>query len=197
MRAAAVSSLSAFGAHCPSLRPRVLTLLRRALFDNDDEVGPGPPPPAMCAACCLRQDHTGAWALWACRPMHACVAACAGAWAASRACGQHTQRARAAQVRDRATLAITRLQGANGAEVPDPEPWKLSSRALESALQAYLADGPQSQPFDLVGPLWPPARCRAASRHAAQAVCAAILPPGLPLSAPQWPGWSVCRADRA
>ena len=38
VRAAAVSSLAAFGAHCPGLRPRVLTLLRRALFDNDDEV---------------------------------------------------------------------------------------------------------------------------------------------------------------
>lgn len=38
MRAAAVSSLAAFGAHCANLRPRVLTLLQRALFDNDDEV---------------------------------------------------------------------------------------------------------------------------------------------------------------
>ena len=38
VRAAAVSSLAAFGAHCANLRPRVLTLLQRALFDNDDEV---------------------------------------------------------------------------------------------------------------------------------------------------------------
>ena len=39
VRAAAVSSLAMFGAHVPALRPRVSTLLRRALSDNDDEVG--------------------------------------------------------------------------------------------------------------------------------------------------------------
>lgn len=38
VRAAAVSALANFGAAVPSLRPRVTTLLRRALSDNDDEV---------------------------------------------------------------------------------------------------------------------------------------------------------------
>ena len=38
VRAAAVSSLAKFGAHCESLRPRIVTLLQRALYDNDDEV---------------------------------------------------------------------------------------------------------------------------------------------------------------
>uniref|UniRef100_A0A061RA30 Coatomer subunit gamma n=1 Tax=Tetraselmis sp. GSL018 TaxID=582737 RepID=A0A061RA30_9CHLO len=38
VRAAAVSSLAKFGAEVESLRPRVMTLLRRALHDNDDEV---------------------------------------------------------------------------------------------------------------------------------------------------------------
>ena len=38
VRAAAVSSLAQFGADVDSLRPRVTTLIRRALHDNDDEV---------------------------------------------------------------------------------------------------------------------------------------------------------------
>jgi hypothetical protein len=38
VRAAAVSSLANFGAVCESLRPRIVTLLKRALSDNDDEV---------------------------------------------------------------------------------------------------------------------------------------------------------------
>lgn len=38
VRAAAVSSLARFGAVVEGLRPRVILLLRRALFDNDDEV---------------------------------------------------------------------------------------------------------------------------------------------------------------
>ena len=41
VRAAAVSSLASFGAAVEGLRPRVLTLLQRALSDNDDEVGCG------------------------------------------------------------------------------------------------------------------------------------------------------------
>ena len=39
VRAAALSSLARFGAHCPELRDRVILLIKRALFDNDDEVG--------------------------------------------------------------------------------------------------------------------------------------------------------------
>lgn len=38
VRAAAVSALSSIGAHVEFLRPRVITLLQRALSDNDDEV---------------------------------------------------------------------------------------------------------------------------------------------------------------
>lgn len=38
VRASAVSALAKFGARCPGLRPRIVTLLRRCLFDNDDEV---------------------------------------------------------------------------------------------------------------------------------------------------------------
>ncbi|KAG1663110.1 hypothetical protein FOA52_010513 [Chlamydomonas sp. UWO 241] len=38
VRAAAVASLASFGAQVESLRPRVVTLLQRALSDNDDEV---------------------------------------------------------------------------------------------------------------------------------------------------------------
>ena len=37
MRAAAVSSLARFGAAVAELHPRIVVLLRRALFDNDDE----------------------------------------------------------------------------------------------------------------------------------------------------------------
>ena len=45
MRAAAVSSLARFGAAVAELHPRIVVLLRRALFDNDDEV---------CAPCVAR-----------------------------------------------------------------------------------------------------------------------------------------------
>lgn len=37
VRSAALSSLARFGARCPELQPRVIQLLKRALFDNDDE----------------------------------------------------------------------------------------------------------------------------------------------------------------
>ena len=39
VRAAAVSSLAKFGALVHELQPRITVLLRRALYDNDDEVG--------------------------------------------------------------------------------------------------------------------------------------------------------------
>jgi coatomer subunit gamma len=38
VRAAAVAALAKFGVHCEALRDRVIVLLRRCLFDNDDEV---------------------------------------------------------------------------------------------------------------------------------------------------------------
>jgi coatomer protein complex subunit gamma len=38
VRAAAVSALASFGAHVPELTPRIVVLLKRALYDNDDEV---------------------------------------------------------------------------------------------------------------------------------------------------------------
>jgi hypothetical protein len=38
VRAAAVSALARFGAAVEDLRPRVVVLLKRALYDNDDEV---------------------------------------------------------------------------------------------------------------------------------------------------------------
>lgn len=42
VRAAALSSLARFGAHCPELRERILILIRRAQFDHDDEVRRAP-----------------------------------------------------------------------------------------------------------------------------------------------------------
>jgi coatomer protein complex subunit gamma len=38
VRASAVSALAKFGAVVENLRPRILILLRRCLYDNDDEV---------------------------------------------------------------------------------------------------------------------------------------------------------------
>jgi coatomer protein complex subunit gamma len=38
IRASAVSALAKFASSCPSLRPRISTLLHRCLHDNDDEV---------------------------------------------------------------------------------------------------------------------------------------------------------------
>ena len=40
VRAAAVASLARFGALVAELRPRILVLLSRALYDNDDEARP-------------------------------------------------------------------------------------------------------------------------------------------------------------
>lgn len=55
MRAAALSSLARFGAQCPDLRDRVLQLVRRALYDNDDEVRAGCAwwRVALCTQCVL------------------------------------------------------------------------------------------------------------------------------------------------
>ena len=41
VRAAALSSLAKFGSAAPALRPRILVLIKRALYDNDDEVSGG------------------------------------------------------------------------------------------------------------------------------------------------------------
>lgn len=38
IRASAVCALAKFGANCPALLPRIIILLRRCLYDNDDEV---------------------------------------------------------------------------------------------------------------------------------------------------------------
>ena len=38
IRASAVCALAKFGQNCPQLRPSILVLLRRCLYDNDDEV---------------------------------------------------------------------------------------------------------------------------------------------------------------
>ena len=49
VRAAAVSSLAAIGARCPSLRDRIVIILRRSLADSDDEARcPPPRAPVSC-----------------------------------------------------------------------------------------------------------------------------------------------------
>mmetsp|Transcript_4485 Transcript_4485/g.7532 ORF Transcript_4485/g.7532 Transcript_4485/m.7532 type:complete len:900 (-) Transcript_4485:576-3275(-) len=89
VRAAAVSSLANFGAQVPALRTRVVTLLQRALLDNDDEV------------------------------------------------------------RDRATLYLTQLDGlAGGTQAITAQP-DVSLAGLEKGLQEYLAAGATDRPFDV------------------------------------------------
>jgi len=53
VRAAAVASLARFGALVAELRPRILVLLSRALYDNDDEARAPRrrPAPPLCTAC--------------------------------------------------------------------------------------------------------------------------------------------------
>jgi hypothetical protein len=51
VRAAAVSALANFGAQVPELMHRVVVLLKRALYDNDDEVR------AVCHSCCEPALH--------------------------------------------------------------------------------------------------------------------------------------------
>lgn len=149
VRAAALASLARFGAHCPDLRDRVLLLLKRALYDNDDEVG------AVCVRCVC--------------------AVCAGAvcgrcvcvsWAggSSAGCAPGARLAAPApcppclppplcpapQVRDRATLYLYQLQRApQGPESVDPQ-WRIPAKGLEAALAAYLQQPDTEQPFDLV-----------------------------------------------
>jgi hypothetical protein len=53
VRAAAVSSLAAIGARCPSLRDRIVIILRRSLADSDDEVHPHPHRDAVIMPCVL------------------------------------------------------------------------------------------------------------------------------------------------
>jgi hypothetical protein len=59
VRAAAVSSLARFGAAAEELRERITILLKRALFDNDDEVRPAPFSSVQAGVCrrcrCCRQ----------------------------------------------------------------------------------------------------------------------------------------------
>lgn len=89
VRAAAVSALANFGAKVPELNPRVLVLLKRALYDNDDEV------------------------------------------------------------RDRAMLHLTQLQGgAGGAEAISPD-LDINLAAFEASLRNYLDADDTQQPFDV------------------------------------------------
>lgn len=57
MRAAAVASLARFGALVADLRPRILVLLSRALYDNDDEARR--PAPGCCLDVCLHLSVLG------------------------------------------------------------------------------------------------------------------------------------------
>jgi len=50
VRASAVSALAKFGVVVEELRPRILILLRRCLYDNDDEV-------PFCASVYLRDEN--------------------------------------------------------------------------------------------------------------------------------------------
>eukprot|EP00775_Hariotina_reticulata_P012870 gene12870-12996_t len=89
VRAAAVSALANFGAQVPELMHRVVVLLKRALYDNDDEV------------------------------------------------------------RDRAMLHLTQLEGAaGGAEAIHPR-LDVNLAAMEASLQAYLSTDDTQQPFDV------------------------------------------------
>lgn len=89
VRAAAVSALANFGAKVPELCPRVVVLLKRALYDNDDEV------------------------------------------------------------RDRAMLHLTQLQGgAGGSEAISPA-LDINLAAFESSLRGYLDGDDTQQAFDV------------------------------------------------
>jgi len=88
VRAAAVASLAQFGAEVEALRPRVMTLLKRALHDNDDEV------------------------------------------------------------RDRATLYLTQLEGRAGGPGKVKNLMKLPVKNIEATLKNYMSN-PSSEPFDL------------------------------------------------
>ena len=97
----------------------------------------------------------------------ACPAPAASTWICSAECCTP-----GVQVRDRATLYITQLQEADGQPVPQPAPWNISSKSLEAALQAYLEDGGQSAPFDLVRGLL---TCTDLARHCPAGLVALVF----------------------
>ena len=120
VRASAVSALAKFGAACPPLRPRVATLLKRCLYDNDDEV---------------RDRATLALAV-----LHAAEKQRLGAAGGEAAADDVT----AALLRDpqcAASLAEATTLLADGAGMHASIP------ALEQALRAYLASGSMEAPF--------------------------------------------------
>lgn len=155
VRAAALSSLAMFGAQCPDLRDRVVQLVRRAMYDNDDEVGLGLRGGAVC---CVRRVPVEDEALrtpWAA----AARAALAAALSSCRCSVAVLLPAHllpccpmpCPQVRDRATLYLYQLQRApQGPESVDPQ-WRIPAKGLEAALAAYLEQPDTEQPFDLVG----------------------------------------------
>ena len=58
MRASAVTSLAKFGAVVEYLRPRIIILLKRCLYDNDDEVR------SLFSKGALRCLSTNAFSFW-------------------------------------------------------------------------------------------------------------------------------------
>lgn len=124
MRAAAVSALARFGAAVEDLRLRVIVLLKRALYDNDDEGRRGPPLTDLITECFL---------------LHQLAAA------SDKPCCLHAANLQHApppspQVRDRATLHLSQLQGHLGG--PDA----LLAAAKRRVSPARQAVSPQCKP---------------------------------------------------
>ncbi len=158
MRAAALTALARFGAACPELRDRVLLLLKRTLHDNDDEVRVGRGCGRRVSCCNVWWNCLAAAGVWRC-----VEDGWAGGW--HSACSNVSLPCSTTitfpapprcpppplQVRDRATLYLYQLQHApQGPDSVDPH-WRIPARALDEALQAYLAQPETEQPFDLVG----------------------------------------------
>jgi len=121
VRAAAVTALAQFGAKCPTLQQRVVLLLKRALYDNDDEV------------------------------------------------------------RDRAVLALTQLQGgAGGLDAVAPE-LDVNLTALEAQLRGFLS-GDTGLAFDMSAVPKAPVETPKAAKGGMLASAAAAAGPGGALS---------------
>lgn len=163
VRAAALSSLARFGAACPELHDRVVLLLKRALYDNDDEV----------------RGWRASWLTGGLRGWRAGLGDCAcggeeprgavrslplPAGRGRRVCTDRPPPPHphacpppspylpcpARQVRDRATLYLYQLTRAPAGPASVDPAWRIPAKGLEVALAGYLAQADTEEPFDLV-----------------------------------------------
>jgi hypothetical protein len=145
----------------PALAPRVLVLLQRALYDNDDEVRAGWGGVGLRRAQgvgCARSRRALRTPrhVWRRRRPRSDDPHQPLSWRALPTPSLHTPSAHTlsththTQVRDRAMLHLTQLQGGAGGAAAISPPLDANLAAFEAALKGYLDADDTQQPFDVV-----------------------------------------------